>query len=39
MRRFKFTAIEGGRNLFVAAGAFGGLFSLQYGFYKQIDGY
>ncbi|MGO8953076.1 MAG: glycosyltransferase family 2 protein [Rhodomicrobium sp.] len=39
MRRFKFTALEGGRNLFVAAGALGGLFSLQYGFYDRIDGY
>lgn len=39
MPRFKFTAIEGGRNLCVAAGMLGGLFSLQYEFYREIDGY
>ena len=38
MRRFKFTALEGGRNIFFAAGTIGGLFSLQYEFYRQIDG-
>jgi succinoglycan biosynthesis protein ExoM len=39
MHRFKFTAIEGGRNLCVAAGMVGGLFSYQYEFYREIDGY
>ncbi len=39
MKRFKFTALEGGRNLFVAAGAVGGFFSLQYEYYRRIDGY
>ncbi len=39
LRRFKFTALEGGRNIFVAAGAIGGMFSLQYEYYRQIDGY
>jgi glycosyltransferase involved in cell wall biosynthesis len=39
MRRFKFTALEGGRNLCVAAGIVGGFFSLQYEYYRQIDGY
>ncbi len=38
MPRFKFTALEGGRNLFTAMGMIGGLFSLQYEFYRQIDG-
>lgn len=39
MRRFKFTALEGGRNIFLGAGALGGVFSLQYQYYGQIDGY
>ncbi len=39
MQRFKFTALEGGRNICVAAGMLGGLFSLQYEFYREIDGY
>lgn len=39
MPRFKFTALEGGRNLCVAAGMLGGLFSWQYEFYREIDGY
>jgi hypothetical protein len=39
MRRFKFTALEGGRNIFVAAGALGGMLSLQYEYYRRIDGY
>lgn len=38
-RRFKFTALEGGRNIFLAAGAIGGLFSLQYEYYRRIDGH
>jgi hypothetical protein len=38
MRRFKFTALEGGRNIFFAAGTIGGLFSLKYEYYRQIDG-
>ncbi len=38
MQRFKFTALEGGRNLFTAAGMLGGLFSLQHEFYRKIDG-
>jgi succinoglycan biosynthesis protein ExoM len=38
MNRFKFTALEGGRNIFFAAGTIGGLFSLQYEWYRQIDG-
>lgn len=38
MNRFKFTALEGGRNIAWAAGAIGSLFSLQYEFYRQIDG-
>jgi glycosyltransferase involved in cell wall biosynthesis len=38
LRRFKFTALEGGRNLCVAAGIVGGFFSLQYEYYRQIDG-
>lgn len=38
MHRFKFTALEGGRNLCTAAGMLGGLFSLQHEFYRQIDG-
>ncbi len=39
MRRFKFTALEGGRNIFLAAGVLGGLFSLQYEYYRRVDGY
>ena len=39
MGRFKFTAVEGGRNICVAAGMLGGLFGLQYGYYREIDGY
>jgi succinoglycan biosynthesis protein ExoM len=39
LRRFKFTALEGGRNIFLAAGTLGGIFSLQYQYYRQIDGY
>jgi succinoglycan biosynthesis protein ExoM len=39
MRRFKFTALEGGRNIFLGAGALGGVLSLQYKYYGQIDGY
>ncbi len=39
MPRFKFTAVEGGRNICVAAGMLGGLFALQYEFYREIDGY
>ena len=38
MPRFKFTALEGGRNIFFAAGTIGGLFSLKYEWYRQIDG-
>ena len=38
MNRFKFTALEGGRNIFFAAGTIGGMFSLQYEWYRQIDG-
>jgi succinoglycan biosynthesis protein ExoM len=38
LRRFKFTALEGGRNLMFAAGAIGGVFRLQYAFYRRIDG-
>jgi succinoglycan biosynthesis protein ExoM len=38
MNRFKFTALEGGRNLFIAAGALGGLLLLQYEYYRKIDG-
>jgi len=39
MRRFKFTALEGGRNISVAAGLLGAIFSLQYEYYREIDGY
>jgi glycosyltransferase involved in cell wall biosynthesis len=39
MQRFKFTALEGGRNLLVAAGMLGGIFSLQYEYYREVDGY
>jgi succinoglycan biosynthesis protein ExoM len=39
MRRFKFTALEGGRNIFLAAGVIAALFSFQYEYYRQIDGY
>ncbi len=39
MRRFKFTALEGGRNILIAAGAIGGLLLLQYEYYRRIDGY
>jgi succinoglycan biosynthesis protein ExoM len=39
LQRFKFTALEGGRNIFVAAGALGGMLSLQYEYYRRIDGY
>jgi succinoglycan biosynthesis protein ExoM len=38
MQRSKFTALEGGRNLFTAAGMVGALFSLQHEFYRKIDG-
>jgi glycosyltransferase involved in cell wall biosynthesis len=38
MRRFKFTALDGGKNLFVAAGMIGALFSWQYEYYHRIDG-
>ncbi|MFY9641816.1 MAG: glycosyltransferase [Rhodomicrobium sp.] len=38
MNRFKFTAIDGGKNIFVAFGMLGGLLSLQYEYYRQIDG-
>ncbi|MBJ7534677.1 glycosyltransferase family 2 protein [Rhodomicrobium vannielii ATCC 17100] len=36
---FKFSALEGGRNIFFAVGAIGGIFSLQYQYYRNIDGY
>ncbi|WP_415187075.1 glycosyltransferase family 2 protein [Rhodomicrobium sp.] len=39
MRRFKFSALEGGRNIAIAAGVLGAIFSLQYEYYRQIDGY
>jgi len=39
MNRFKFTAKEGGRNIFVAAGLLGAMLSLQYEYYRQIDGH
>jgi succinoglycan biosynthesis protein ExoM len=39
LRQFKFTALEGGRNIFLAAGALGGIFSLQYEYYRRVDGY
>ncbi|MBT3069283.1 glycosyltransferase [Rhodomicrobium sp. Az07] len=39
MRRFKFTALEGGRNIAFAAGVLGAMLSLQYEYYREIDGY
>jgi succinoglycan biosynthesis protein ExoM len=39
VQRAKFTALEGGRNLCTAAGMLGGLFSLQFEFYRQVDGH
>jgi len=39
LARFKFTALEGGRNLLFAAGAIGGVLKFQYGFYRRIDGH
>ncbi len=37
--RFKFTSLEGGRNILFGLGAIGGLLSIQYKYYKTIDGY
>jgi hypothetical protein len=39
LRRFKFTALEGGRNLCFAAGVASAFFSYQYQYYREIDGY
>jgi succinoglycan biosynthesis protein ExoM len=38
MHRFKFTALEGGRNIAIATGAALALISIRYEFYKQIHG-
>lgn len=38
MKRFKFTVLDAGKNIFMAAGMLGGLFSLQYQYYKKVDG-
>ena len=36
--RFKHNALQGGRRIAYAAGAVGGLLSIEYGYYGQIDG-
>jgi len=39
MSRFKFTVLEGGRNVCFAAGIIGSMMSIRYYYYSQIDGY
>jgi len=38
LRRFKFTALDAGKNICVAAGMLGALAGLQYNYYNTIDG-
>jgi len=39
MNGFKHNALQGGRRISYAVGALGGLLSLEYGYYRQIDGH